>query len=288
MNYETLLQKIKVYRKTFDVKCLGTTLFGRKIFAVERNLNKDFATAIFVASTHAREFITTDLLCRFIDDGLFDDVVDFNVSFVLMHNPDGVELAKQGIVSVPECFRDKVLFINGGSDDFSKWKANGLGVDLNNNFDAKFGTNVHSRVPSPSGFVGSWAESEPEVKALADYVRSKKMFFAIAYHSKGEEIYFNFFQDRLRLKRDGLIAKRFSKSTGYKIRNVEKVSSGGFKDWCVEKVKIPALTIEVGSDELVHPISEGFLDEIYFKHKNVAKDLQFAYNEFVKFGEKYK
>ena len=84
-----------------------------------------------------------------------------------------------------------------------------------------------------------------------------------------------------------MIAKRFSKSTGYKIRNVEKVSSGGFKDWCIERLKIPALTIEVGRDDLVHPISEGFLDEIYFKHKNVAKDLQFAYNEFVKFGEKY-
>ena len=109
-----------------------------------------------------------------------------------MHNPDGVELVKNGILSVPEKYRRQVLFINGESDDFSKWKANGLGVDLNNNFDAKFGTNVHSRVPSSSGFVGGLAESAPETKALVDYVGNKKMFFAIAYHSKGEEIYFNF------------------------------------------------------------------------------------------------
>ena len=285
MNYETLLQKMNVYAKTFDIKCLGTTCFKRKIFAVERNLNEDFATAIFVSGTHACEVITTDLLCRFLDDGLFDEIKDFNLTFVPMLNPDGVELVENGINSVPNKFRDKVIFINGDCADFSMWKANGLGTDINNNFDANFGTNVHSLNPASSGFIGGFPESSPEAKALADYVRRKKVFFAVAYHSKGEEIYFNFFQDKALLKRDEKIAKQFAKSTGYKIRNVEKVSSGGFKDWCVQKLKITALTIEVGSDELVHPIDESFLDEIYFKHKNVAKDVQFAYNEFVRFGE---
>ena len=285
MDYETLLQKINVYAKTFDIKCLGTTCFGRKIFAVERNLNEDFATAFFVSSTHAREFITTDLLCRFLDEGLFDEIQDFNLAFVLMLNPDGVELVKRGIDSVPAEFRNKILKMNRNSCDFSMWKANGFGTDINNNFDANFGMNVHSRLPSSSGFVGEFAESAPETKALTEYIRKKKAFFAVAYHSKGEEIYFNFFQDKDRLERDEKIARRFAESTGYKILNVEKMSSGGFKDWCVQKLKIPAITVEVGNDKLWHPIDESFLDEIYFKHKNVAKDVQFAYNEFVRFGE---
>ena len=107
------------------------------------------------------------------------------------------------------------------------------------------------------------------------------MFFTISYHSKGEEIYFNFFQESWRLVRDETIAKQFEKSTGYKIKNVEKTSSGGLKDYCVQKLKIPSITIEVGSDDLSHPINEEFLDLIYTKHKNVANDLKFAYNVFI-------
>ena len=285
MDYKTLLHKINEYSKSFEIKCLGYTNFGRKILAVERNLNKNFATAIFVGGVHAREYITTDLLCRFLDEGLFDEIDRCNVSLILMANPDGVELVKHGIESVPELFRKRALAINGNSFDFSLWKANGIGEDINNNFDANFGTNVHSKKPSPSGFVGEFAESVIESKLIADYTRQKHPFFTVSYHSKGEEIYFNFFQDKSRLVRDSVIAGRFAQSTGYVVKNVEKCSSGGYKDWCVQKLKIPSLTIEIGKDSLLHPIDEKHLDEIYSLHKAVAKDLKFAYNVCVEYGE---
>lgn len=285
MDYETLLQKINEYSINFEIKCLGYTNFGRKILAVERNLNKDFATAIFVGGMHAREYITTDLLCRFLDEKLFDEIDSFNVSLILMANPDGVELVKHGIESVPESSRKKVLEINRNSFDFSMWKANGIGEDINNNFDANFGTNVHSKKPSSSGFAGEFAESVIESKLIANYTRRKRPFFTASYHSKGEEIYFNFFQEKSRLMRDRVIASRFARSTGYAVRNVEKSSSGGYKDWCVQKLKIPSLTIEIGSDSLLHPIDEKHLDDIYSLHKAVAKDLKFAYNVCVEYGE---
>lgn len=285
MDYETLLQKINEYSINFEIKCLGYTNFGRKILAVERNLNKDFATAIFVGGMHAREYITTDLLCRFLDEKVFDEIDSFNVSLILMANPDGVELVKHGIESVPESSRKKVLEINRNSCDFSMWKANGIGEDINNNFDAKFGTNVHSKKPSSSGFAGEFAESVIESRLIANYTRRKRPFFTVSYHSKGEEIYFNFFQDKSRLMRDRVIASRFARSTGYAVRNVEKSSSGGYKDWCVQKLKIPSLTIEIGSDSLLHPIDEKHLDDIYSLHKAVAKDLKFAYNVCVEYGE---
>ena len=79
-----------------------------------------------------------------------------------------------------------------------------------------------------------------------------------------------------------MIAERFSESTGYRIVNVENVSSGGYKDWCVEKLRIPALTIELGRDVLSHPITRKNLEEIFEKNKTIAFDLEFAYNEFVK------
>ena len=287
MDYKKLEQKILTYEKKFCVKVIGKTNFNRKIYAVEKIVDEAFSTAIFLSAIHGRERITCDLLCKMIDENLFDEIKDFNLSFILMANPDGVELSCRGLESVPKNSKKILQKINGGSLNFSMWKANGLGVDLNNNFDANFGTNVHNKVPSPSGFVGCFAESELETKAIANYTRNKNVFFTISYHSKGEEIYYNFFQEANNLKRDKIIAERFAKSTGYKIKNVEKSSSGGYKDFCVQKLHIPAITIEIGKDELLHPISEKYLPEIFEKHKQVAKDVQFAYNVFRKHQGKW-
>jgi len=287
MDYLSLLQKIKIYKEKYYVKTLGKTIFNRDIFAVEINRSDEFATAILVASVHARENITTDLLCKFLDEGLFDNIRNFNVSFILMANPDGVELSKHGIISAPKKCQKKLIESNKNSLDFSLWKANGRGVDINNNFDANFGTNVGSFVPATSGFLGDFAESEIETKIIANYTREKHTFFTISYHTKGEEIYYNFFQRGRSLERDKIIAEQFEKSTGYKIRNVEKVSSGGYKDFCVMKLKIPAITIEVGDDSLEHPIGTEYLEDIFNRNKFVAKDIEFAYNKFIKFQGKW-
>lgn len=286
MNYENMLLKADAFKKKFKIKVIGKTIFKRKIIAVERILNKNFHTAFFVASVHARENISSDLVCKMIEDGLFDDIKNFNLSFVLMANPDGVELSQNGVLSAPKKYQKKLIEMNKNSTNFSLWKANGRGVDLNNNFDAKFKTNVNSFMPSSSGYIGKFAESENETKAIVKYLKKIKPFIVICYHSKGEEIYYNFFQSGDRLERDKNIAERFAKSTGYVIKNPEKTSSGGLKDYVVEKLKIPSLTIEIGSDELLHPIKTENLNEIFEKHKTIAKDLEFAYNEFVRFEER--
>ena len=283
MNYNELLNKVENFKSKFDVLEIGQTLLKRKIFAVERNLNQNFATAIFVCSIHAREYITTDLVCKMIDDGLFEDIKDFNLSFIICANPDGVELCLNGFSSVPEIERNVLFEMNNKSNDFSLWKANARGVDLNNNFDADFKRVINSGKAGASGYAGEFAESEIETKAIVNYLKEKNPFIILCYHSKGEEIYFNYFQDESRLKRDKFIAERFSKSTGYQIKNPEKTSSGGLKDYVVQKLKIPSLTIEVGDDSLNHPIGKEHLEEIYERHKFIANDLKFAYNVFREF-----
>lgn len=287
MDFENLQKKLKNYAKNYEIKSIGKSFFGRDIFAVEKIVNSSFETAIFLCSIHAREWIATDLILKMIDEGLFEKITDFNLSFILMANPDGVELSKHGMKSAPTSCHEFLKKMNFGSLDFSLWKANGRGVDLNNNFDARFGTNVHSKIPANSGFVGEYAESEPETFAIANYTRLINPFITISYHTKGEEIYFNFFQKNECLKRDELIARRFSQSTGYAIKNPEKTSSGGYKDFCVEKLKIPALTIELASDDLKHPIDEKNLQEIFDRNKNVANDLIFSYNVFKEFKNRY-
>ena len=275
--------KLKNLKQKYKILTLGKSYFKRKIFAVEKLVDSSSSTAILIAGIHAREFITTDLVIKMLETGVFDDIYDFNLIVIPMVNPDGVELAINGLGSAPLLMRKKLLKINGQSRDFSLWKANGRGVDLNNNFDARFGTIVAKTCPSSQGFAGSFAESEKESKILADFTRKVEPFFTLSYHSKGEEIYFNFFQDEKRLERDFKIAKKFEKSTNYVIKNPELKSAGGFKDFCVEKLKIPAITIEVGNDDLNHPIGAEHLDEIFKRNKSVASDLIFAYNVFGKY-----
>ena len=282
MTYLELLERLKHLDKSYSVKVIGKTKFNRKIFAVERIIDKSFSTAIFLAGIHARENISSDLVFEMIERSLFDNVKNFNLSFIVMSNPDGIALQSGEIERFSKKHQNKLLKMNGGSIDFSMWKANALGVDINNNFDARFGTNIHSKQPSSHGFVGKFAFSERESRAIAKYTKKVNPFITISYHTKGEEIYFNFFQTGKNLLRDEKIAKRFSQSTGYRIVNVEKVSSGGYKDWCVEKLKIPALTIELGSDEWSHPIKKEHLKEIFEKNKTIAFDLEYAYNEFVR------
>lgn len=282
MNYLELLDSLKTLDKSYKINIIGKTKFNRKIFAVERILDKSFSTAIFVCSMHARENIATDVVLEMIKQNLFDEIKDFNLSFILMANPDGVDLQQGKLTTFPLKIQEKLILINDNSMDFSMWKANAKGVDINNNFDANFGTNVHAREPACHGYIGKKAFSEKESRAIAKYTTKMKAFITISYHTKGEEIYFNFFQTGINLKRDEEIAKKFSKSTGYKTVNVEKSSSGGYKDWCVQKLKIPALTIELGSDELIHPIGKENLQDIFVRHKSIAQDLIFAYNEFNK------
>lgn len=278
MDYKSLLKKIEKYRQKYIVYSIGKSNLNREIYAVEIRKNISFSTAFLIASIHARENITTDLLCKMIDEKLFDEIENFNVILVLMANPDGVELSNFGLRSVPTCLRKKLLKINNNSLDFSLWKANINGVDLNNNFDANFGTNIGSTIFASSGYCGEHFESEVETKSLVKFTKMIRPFFTISYHSKGEEIYYNFFQEKNELERDMLIANKFSESTGYVIKNPEKTSSGGYKDYCISKLKIPSITIEIGSDELSHPISKKYLGEIFEKHKSIAKDLNFAYN----------
>ena len=282
MRYSELLDRLTKLDKNYKVKVIGKTKFNRKIFAVEKILNESFSTAIFVSSIHARENITTDLIFEMIERNLFECIKNFNLSFIVMANPDGVEIQSGNLQSFSKWRQKKLLKMNNGLSDFSLWKANAFGVDLNNNFDARWGTNVHSKNHSSHGFVGKKPFSENETRAIRKYTQKMNPFITISYHTKGEEIYFNFFQEKRELVRDEKIAKKFADSTSYKIKNVESVSSGGYKDWCVEKLKIPAITIEVGSDDLSHPISKENLSEIFEKNKSIAFDLNFAYNEFEK------
>lgn len=215
-------------------------------------VNKTEKPVIIVqCAIHAREYITSYLCLELIKD-FMQNGKDGRVYFIPMSNPDGVEIA----------LNENPLY-----------KANARGVDLNVNFDANWGKgirNVFTR--GAENYVGEFPFSERESKALKEFTLSIKPHLTISYHAKGEEIYYYFNQRSRCLTASVKVANLIAEQTGYTVKKI-KGSVGGYKDWCIERLKVPSITIEVGRDELSHPITEEFLPEIYYKNKNVLSVL---------------
>lgn len=232
------------------IRVIGRSAFGREITAAVRNEGGG-KTVVVTGGIHARENVAARLVAAI--------ALEYRGSveawFIPLVNPDGAALAANGAGEFGSAGK-RLIEINGG-EDFSLWKANARAVDLNVNFPARFGQgrqNVFA--PSPANYVGSRPLSEPESAALAAFTLEVKPRFTLSYHAKGRVAYWYFHQRGERLKHDERIATAAAKTLGYELGAAWTDSAGGYKDWCVDALKIPALTLEVAPDSLNHPLPE--------------------------------
>ncbi len=210
------------------------------------------------AAIHGREFVTAYLSLEFLRRG----VKRGSVWVIPLSNPDGALLSEIGLSSLPENQREKLLALCGGKADLPRWKANADGVDLNVNFDAGWGTgkkNVFA--PAGENYVGEFPFSAPESRALKEFTEAVRPDFTVSWHTKGEELYWRFRQPLFRALRDKRLAKILGRAICCPLRE-SRGSAGGYKDWCVEALKIPAFTVEIGGDGLSHPIGKEHLPEL--------------------------
>ena len=233
---------------------IGRTVLGYEIPIIRKGKGK--AHTLLVGATHAREYITADLLIGMAK------AADFDVDIVPCLNIDGVRLCKYGPEAIDdEDLRSFLIRVNK-SKDFSLWKANARAVDVNVNFAAEWATgksNVFS--PAPSDYVGRYPESEPETFAAAELVRKGAYAQLISFHSKGEVVYHGF-GNNYRYKEE---AARYAESLDYILTTAEG-SAGGLKDYFDVASGGLGLTTEVGSDALTHPIGIEELDNLMKKH----------------------
>ena len=170
-----------------------------------------------------------------------------------------------------------MLLFNGGNQDFSLWKANARGVDLNVNFDAHWGTGAKNVFQAGSeNYVGKKPFSEPETIALKNFTKKTNPDYTVSYHTKGEEIYWYFYQSMHTCPRDKSLASALSQSTGYPLAYA-KGSAGGYKDWCIQAFNIPSFTIEAGGNGFCHPLGEEAIEDIIEKNANALYDLSKEY-----------
>lgn len=235
---------------------IGYSALGSPLYRVTVK-KSDKPVVIAQYGMHAREYVGT-YLCMLQAEDFYLRGERGTVHFIPAVNPDGIFIS---------------LY------KYPLYKANAAGVDLNVNFDADWGSGEKNvKTPGAENYIGKRPFSEPETRAIRDFTLNEKPDITLSYHSKGEEIYWEFGQTGKDRKRDYKIAKAVSSVTGYPIKSAGS-SAGGYKDWCVQKLKIPALTIEVGEDYLSHPIGEEHAERIYKKNKEVIKKITELFGE---------
>ncbi|WP_242035288.1 M14 family zinc carboxypeptidase [Mesobacillus harenae] len=192
------------YPDLVHVKVVGKSEYGRNLYAV--SLGKGPATVFINGSHHAREWMTTTLNMVMIEQYAaayqkntkikgYDARKILNsttIWFMPMINPDGVTLQQEGLKAFPKKDHKALIKMNAGSKNFKRWKANGKGVDLNRQYNAGWKAIKGPTAPSYKNFKGKTPESAVEVKAVLKLVAEIDPEMAVAYHSSGQILYWNY------------------------------------------------------------------------------------------------
>jgi g-D-glutamyl-meso-diaminopimelate peptidase len=259
-SYEEMVTDIKLLSKTYpeliSYESIGKSEFNRDIMAVK--VGKGEETTLINGSHHAREWLSTMIVMEMIEnyakaynshslvgDYYAKDMLDeISISFVPMVNPDGVTLQQRGLEAFPKSHHAKLLAMNDGKRDFTRWKANALGIDLNRQYPANWNSPTEEKKPSYMGYKGIRPFQAKEVIALRDFTFKIRPKMAVAYHTSGRILYWHFHNKNY--GRDYRLASLFSKTTGYRLVPPETNPSGkGYTDWFIQQFGLPGFTPEL-------------------------------------------
>jgi g-D-glutamyl-meso-diaminopimelate peptidase len=250
-----------------ECSTIGQSVMGKPLYHLK--LGKGKKKIHWNGSFHANEWITSSVIMAFLNDyllaltnnqplrgvpvyPLFEQVT---LSIVPMVNPDGVDLVLLG-PSEEERYHQEAATINRDHPDFTGWKANVRGVDLNNQFPAKWEIEKErkeAKAPAPRDYPGDDALTEPEVIAMAELTKRENFDMVIAFHTQGEEFYWGYegFEPADAEK----MAEEFKRVSNYKsVRYVD--SHAGYKDWFIQEFKKPGFTLELGKGINPLPLSQ--------------------------------
>lgn len=272
-SFGILDQDIKRLKNAFPfirVNQIGESVLGKPLYEIQ--IGNGEKKVHINGSFHANEWITTPILMRFMNDyllsltnrGAIRGVVmeplysSVTLSLVPMVNPDGVDLVIEG---PPPALREELIEFNKGNTNFSGWKANINGVDLNNQYPAKWELEKERKEeknPAPRDFPGYKPLSEPEAIAMAELARSGGLDRVLALHTQGEEFYWGF--EGMEPPESEMLAEEFERVSGY--RSVRYIDSfAGYKDWFIQEFQRPGFTIELGMG--INPLPLSQFDRIY-------------------------
>lgn len=281
-----LISLKKEFGDILVIRTIGSSVYGKPIQMIRIGKGKDYI--LFVGAHHGREWISANLLMMLIEHyatcyqverneigfepGMFDRI---SLVVIPMLNPDGIDI-QQGRIP-PEHFFELWL-MNEGSFDFSRWKANAAGIDLNRQYPAGW-----EALPSPASPFYKYFKGEKPLVAqeaihLVEFVREEPPLAAVSFHSAGQEIYWSF-GDRQNVLRDYRIARRLSRATGYPLATPPiHAIGGGFTDWFIAEFSRPGFTIELCKGRIETNPDIGELETEFARNRDLAYVLIEALN----------
>lgn len=262
---ESLLEEFPFVER----EIIGKSVMKKPIYCIKIG---DGEKKLFInGAHHGLEYLTSAFIMKFLKE--FAEAVSENTEFfgydakeiaenvslyaVPMVNPDGVDIAVNGL-DITNPYHQK-LISSVGIHSFNKvWQANARGVDINHNYNASW--RVVKTKPCESKYAGPYSESEPETKAMVDFVRKTDFDILIAFHSQGKEIYYDF--DGITAENSRKLAEEMAKVSGYAVSTpTGSAAFGGCKDWFIKEFGKAGFTIEIGSGQ--NPLPMEKLNEVY-------------------------
>ena len=260
-SYEQMMKDMDTLRNQYPdevtVSSIGTTELGRDIPVIRLgDLNARYHV-LLQGAIHGREHLTAWLLMATADYWLDHGILGYSdvcYHMIPMTNPDGVIISQTGLLNDAQyeiylSDKENGYTTRSESSYAERWKANGEGIDINRNFPAGWEL-IHDRPgPSSQKYQGSKPFSAAEAVALRDYTLKFAFDATVSYHATGSLIYYSYGDQEPVNTKSKSLAKAVREISGYDLASSNGIDGAGYKDWVMEQLGIPSLTIEIGCEE---------------------------------------
>ena len=262
--YEQMMQDLNTLAETYpDTVTLGSIGSSEEYRDLPVILLGDIEAEYHVlvqGSVHAMEHMCSWLLMSMAEYHAARGGIE-NVCFhiIPMMNPDGVTLSQtETLTELQESIYQSDLIHGYASNDQAlyarTWKANALGVDINRSFDAGWVQTQSRPAPSSMLYKGTEPFSCAEAAALRDYTLSYDFDVTISYHAMGCVLYWEYGSRTDVNQASNSLARAMQVVCGYTLNGSSGVDAAGYKDWAMEALGIPSVTVEIGCGEV--PLAE--------------------------------
>jgi len=234
-----------VLDSTPEHRVIGTSTEGRDIEAYTFGNGEQHL--LFVGGIHGGyEWNSVLLAYEFIDYlKEYPDFVpnDITVTVIPSANPDGV----YDVIGTEGRFAFSDAPITQNTTGLGRFNAHD--VDINRNFDCKWQPESMWRGNVVSA--GSKAFSEPETKAIRDFVLENNPEAVVFWHSQSNAVYASECEDGI-LPETRTLMNTYSDGAGYKaVDTFDAYEITGDAEGWLASINIPAITVELATHETV-------------------------------------